>query len=93
MEKLSEARKILFAYGQENDGTSHPWWAVVSKSRMGAHAILAGPFFSRERAEQHRQARLYEYGKGSVVWCFSGHNSQHYRDLREALKEDADAKH
>ena len=84
----AKASEILYAYGEHNDATAHPWWAVVAENRMGPHAILAGPFFSRERAEQHRQARLYEYGKGSIVWCFSGHNSQHYKDLREALKNE-----
>lgn len=82
-----KASEILFAHGDDNDGTAYPWWAVVAKNRMGPSAILAGPFFSRERAEQHRQARLYEYGKGSVVWCFSGYQSWHYRDLREALHD------
>jgi len=81
---LAEARKILFSYGEKNDGTAHPWWAVVKKNRMGAQATCAGPFFSRERAEQHAKAREHEYGK-TITWCFSGHHSQHYVALRKAL--------
>lgn len=84
-EKLQKAREILFAYGDENDGTAHPWWAVVKRSRMGEHSILAGPFFSRQRADEHYKAREYEYKK-AIVYCFSGHYSQHYRELREVLK-------
>lgn len=84
-EALEKAHAILFAYGNENDGTQHPWWAVVKRSGFGERAILAGPFFSRERAQQHYEARRYEYGK-AIVYCFSGHYSQHYRDLRETLE-------
>lgn len=82
--KLKEAREILFAYGNDNDGTAHPWWAVVKKNRMGAQAICAGPFFSRGRAEMHADAKTYDYG-ATVVWGFSGHNSEHYKKLREVL--------
>lgn len=70
-----------------NEGTAYPWWCVVAKNRMGASSILAGPFFSRERAEAHRQARICEYGKGSIVYCFSGYNSGDYRDLVDRLKD------
>lgn len=84
-EKLQKAREILFAYGEENDATEHPWWAVVKRNRYGEHAILAGPFFSRKRAEEHLRARDYEYGK-AIIYCFSGHYSQHFRELREVLK-------
>lgn len=83
--KLAEARKILFSYGEHNDGTAHPWWAVVKRNRMGAQAICAGPFFSRSRAADHAEARKHEYGK-TIVWCFSGHRSQNYVELRKALE-------
>ena len=84
-EKLRLAREILFAYGEENDATAQPWWAVVKRSGMGEFAILAGPFFSRRRAQEHYEARKYEYKK-AIVYCFSGHHSQHYKELREVLK-------
>lgn len=86
VQALDDARETLFAYGQENDGTQWPWWAVVRNNGMGDRGILAGPFFSRERAEQHRKAREHEYGRKSLVWCFSGHHSQHYRGLIEAIE-------
>lgn len=89
--RLAMAAEALFAYGDRNEMTANPWWAIVAKNRMGSNAILAGPFFSRERAEEHRQARLYEYGEGSIVFCFSGHISQHYKDLRAALTATAPA--
>jgi hypothetical protein len=84
--KLEEARAILFAY-TDNEITAHPWWAVVIRNRMGSSAIAAGPFFSRERAEKHMEARRYAYGKAAYVYCFSGHASEHYTALREALEK------
>ncbi len=89
---LAETKKILFAYGDKNDATSWPWWGVAAKNRMGPSAILAGPFFSRERAEQHRKAREYDYGKGSIVYCFSGYHSHHYRDLIAAVEAAQEVK-
>lgn len=85
--KLAKAREILFAYGEENDGTADPWWAVLKRNRMGEDAIVAGPFFSRDRAAQYTEARAHDIGK-TIVYCFSGHGSWHYRELREVLKEE-----
>lgn len=85
IEAREKASEILHAYGKDNECTSHPWWAVVRKNAMGSNAILAGPFFSRQAAENHRKAREYEYGAKSIVFCFSGHRSRHYKELRAAL--------
>lgn len=84
---LAKAREILFAY-TDNEITSHPWWAVVKNGSFGRMVVLEGPFFSRERATQLMNARRYEYGEKSYVYCFSGHRSEHYRELREVLKPD-----
>jgi len=48
-------------------------------------AIAAGPFFSKERASEHMEARRHEYGKAAITYCFSGYRSKHYIDLRRAL--------
>jgi hypothetical protein len=82
--RLQKAREILFAY-TDNEITADPWWAVVRKGSFGCVVVLEGPFFSRERAEALRTARLYEYGAKSYVFCFSGHRSQHYKALRAAI--------
>ena len=84
--RLKEAAAIAFAYGKDNEITEDPWWAVVRKNGMGSNAILAGPFFSRDAAEKHRKAREYEYGAKSIVFCFSGHRSHQYKELRQALR-------
>ncbi len=62
---------------QTNDGLQTPWWAIAFKGIKGAFQTV-GPFFSREDAERHRQARLYEYGEKSVVYGFSGCYSRKY---------------
>jgi hypothetical protein len=82
--RLKKAREILFAY-TDNEITADPWWAVVRNGSFGRMVVLDGPFFSRERAEALRNARLYEYGAKSYVYCFSGHRSQHYKELRAAI--------
>lgn len=82
--RLQRAREILFAY-TDNEITADPWWAVVRNGSFGRMVVLDGPFFSRERAEALRNARLYEYGAKSYVYCFSGHRSQHYKELRAAI--------
>ena len=83
-ERLERAREILFAY-TDNEITSDPWWCVVRNGSFGRMVVLEGPFFSRERAEELRNARLYEYGAKSYVFCFSGYRSQHYKDLRSVV--------
>jgi len=88
IEKYRKARAILYSYGGHNEATAHPWWAVVIRNRMGGGAIAAGPFFSRERATEHMEARRHEYGKAAYVFCFSGHASQHYVELCAALAPD-----
>ena len=82
--RLQRAREILFAY-TDNEITADPWWCVVRNGSFGRMVVLEGPFFSRERAEALRNARLYEYGAKSYVYCFSGHRSQHYKELRVAI--------
>ena len=75
------ARQIL-AFGEENDYTQFPWWGIVRKVGFGRHEIVAGPFFSRQQAEQQRNARIHEYGDKSLTYCFSGHDSHPFRDLQ-----------
>lgn len=82
---LEKARSILFAY-TDNEATAHPWWAIVRNGSFGRMVVLVAPFFSREAAEEHRRARIYEYGEKSFVFCFSGYYAWQYRDLCDSLK-------
>jgi hypothetical protein len=91
--------KIELEVSEECEGTSYPWWMIVTpvqnldKGRAGASRIamgaITGPFFSRESAESYLKATRYNFGKGTVVWCASGHESREYRqaiDNAEAAK-------
>jgi hypothetical protein len=84
---LRAVAEALFAYGDENDFTADPWWAVVKKTHRNPPSVLAGPFFSRQQAEDARTARLHDYGPKSLTYCFSGYYSRPYRELRRMAKE------
>lgn len=72
-------KEILFAYGDKNDFTAHPWWAT------GDYVVLAGPFFSRQSATDQLEARRHHYGHKAIVHCFSGNESRDYVELRQAV--------
>jgi hypothetical protein len=85
---------MIKIHESKTEGTSFPWWFIVmnnnhirfARKEIFTHAIaqsIIGPFFSRESAEAHRKARIYEYGRDSIVWCGSGYYSQDYRKLVE----------
>lgn len=85
-----EMARIVMA-SPDNEATAYPWWAIVQRAGFGRFATLAGPFFSRDSAERQRQARIYEYGQKSLVYCFSGHESRDYRELRKAARAALEA--
>ena len=43
------------------------------------YGAIVGPFFSREAAQKHVDARRYRYSDRTQVWCLSGHESQDWR--------------
>lgn len=65
------------------DGTAYPFFIICTLSKRGAITFLEGVWFNRERAEQYLAARRYAYPKNAVVYCASGHHSEHYRTLCE----------
>lgn len=85
MSEIQPVREIVFAYGDKNDMTAHPWWGIVKRCGLGRYELLCGPFFSRESAENKRKSRIYHYGEKSLVYCFSGHDSPDYVALRRAV--------
>lgn len=82
---IGTARSILFA-SEDNEATADPWWAIVKSTRPGREEVLAGPFFSRKRAESMLEARRHDWGRKAFVFCFSGYYSAHYKELRATLK-------
>src|SRR5690606_23799366 len=89
LETLQKLKKLVISY-TDNEFTGHPWWAIVKKASFGRLEILEGPYFSREAAEKHRKARIYEYGEKSFVYCFSAYYSREYRELLDILKHVPD---
>jgi hypothetical protein len=86
-ETLAKVQEILFAYGEANEATAHPWWGIVRRAGLGRYDLMSGPFFSREAAEELRSVRIYHYGEKSLVYCFSGHESWQYKELRGLFKK------
>lgn len=82
-------KEILFAYGDKNDFTAHPWWAIAQRVEIGKltgdYVVLAGPFFSRQSATDQLEARRHHYGHKAIVHCFSGNESRDYVELRQAV--------
>jgi hypothetical protein len=70
----------------KREGTSYPWWAIV-RGRGPNKTLLEGPFFSREEAEEMREAKPQDYGRSSYVYCFSGHRSFGYCELIALAKD------
>lgn len=90
---MSKLIKYEFNYTVDEtktEGTGKPVWFIVKTSKLYTvrkselpyqiMGRIVGPFTSRESAEAHRQSRIYEYGKDSVVYC----HSAYYSDLMEA---------
>lgn len=81
---MGEAAEILFAYGEDNEATADPFWAIVSNSAFGQMVFKYGPFFSRASAQDCLDSGRHRYGEKAYVFCFSG--SMEYRRLRAALR-------
>ena len=72
-----------------SESTSYPLWFIIAyrkpalrKFEDNIHHIMdmvIGPFTSRKNAEAHRQARIYDYGERSIVYC----KSCYYSDIKE----------
>ena len=79
---------------ENNEGTESPWWAIIDPRQNfltdsdGIYNIanmITGPFFSRESAEKHIEARHYAFSCHARVFCFSGYWSDEYKKaIREA---------
>lgn len=89
--KLREVRAILYAYDGTKAGnciTSDPYWLILRNGCLrGDDSVLAGPFFSKDEAEAHRMARIYDYKEKSYTYAMSAYHSRPLRRLREIVKE------
>jgi len=80
--------EIMLSHGEKNDITAYPYWAIVKKAGLGRQAILAGIWFNREDAERYLEAKRYNFGKTAFVYCFSGHESWHLKEMYENARTE-----
>jgi hypothetical protein len=84
-ETLRELAKIFCGF-TSNDGTSDPWWAIVENTKKMQRVVLAGPFFSREKATAELESRRYFYGPKPYVYCFSAFANRDWHKAMDMLK-------
>lgn len=75
----------------DNECTSFPFWAIVKKCNSGQMHMLAGVWFNREDAERFLNATHHRYGDKAFVYCFSGHDSWHIKELYNIARKEAGA--
>jgi hypothetical protein len=94
--KSSINAETLLAYGDENDITAYPLWAIVERTTVrsldgierGSEVIWrAGPWFSRAAADAHLKAKAHNF-PDCFVYCFSGHASIQYRKIVDAARAE-----
>jgi len=81
--------KIELEISEDCEATSAPYWLILDPKqnlrtdREASHAIasmITGPFFSRNAAQHVLDTQRYNFGKGAVVYCCSGHNTTQYAE-------------
>ncbi len=88
--------KIELEVSEENEGTESPYWLILDpKQNMDCNidmlaAQITGPFFSREEAQAHLDARRHAFSKRAHVYCHSGYWSRQYK---EAFRKAKNASH
>lgn len=89
---MSNYSNILLSHGDETEATDYPIWAIVKKAGFGQHAWLSGPWFNREDAVRHLNAKRHRYGDKAFVYCFSAHESWHMRELYALARGEDDGR-
>lgn len=85
---MTKYAEIIKSYGENNDITAYPYWAIVNDTKGGPPRMVQGIWFNRADAERHLESRRYEYGKKAIVYCFSGHYSTHVRELHDLARDE-----
>lgn len=76
---------------ERTEMTDAPWWVIIDPKgcRPDLHSIakaITGPFFSREEAQAHLEARYYEFSKRAAVYCKSGYWTREYKGAYDAAR-------
>jgi hypothetical protein len=78
---------VEFEISKKNEATASPWWSIIdpkqsfrtdSQALYDIASMITGPFFSREAAQRHLDAKHYRFSKNAKVFCHSGHDTEQY---------------
>lgn len=93
--------RIELDVSREHEDTAEPWWIIINpqqnlrKGDSGVYAIanmITGPFFSRQEAQEHLQARRYAFSKDAKVFCHSGCWTKQYKEAYRKAEKEAQGK-
>jgi hypothetical protein len=94
LEQINAARVIVDTLAQaDNEATAAPYWLIIDPAqnmRCDIHAAalqITGPFFCRQDAANHLEARNYAFSSRARVYCASGYWSQKYKDLCRTMDQ------
>jgi hypothetical protein len=84
--------EVMLSHGEKNDGTAFPFWGIAQRAGLGRIALLAGVWFNRQDAKAHLDAKGHRYPKSAFVYCFSGHESWHLKEMYTNARDEQRAK-
>ena len=86
---------ITFPMPENNEATASPYWLILDPHQMMRPDVdrlanmITGPFFSREDAQAHLEARRHHFSSRACVYCHTGYASQVYATAwRKARQEE-----
>lgn len=91
--RLKGLRELVLAHGENTEATAYPFWYIACRAgsvHRGRNVILRGFWFSREAAEAHLARAAHRYPKTAFVYCDSGHDSAHVKNLYRIAREDSE---
>lgn len=79
---MPSSHQIMLSHGDRCEATAIPFWGITTRGGASGGMVLhAGIWFNRPDAEEHLRLHSYRYPKSARVWCFSGHESAHLREM------------
>lgn len=77
----------------DNEATAIPIWFIACRAgaaHRGRQVMIRGFWFNREDAERHLNAKRHRYPKTAYVYCDSGHDSWHIKELYALARAEKD---
>lgn len=86
--------EIVLSHGEEDEFTNCPIWAITepcnTESGDNQQIWLAGPWFNRPDAEDFLKAKRHRFGETAHVYCLSGGQSWHMKEIYRNAQTGAD---